>query len=239
MQNRIKHLAIIMDGNGRWAQSRGMTRLKGHEMGAHAARNIVEAVKLRGIGYLTLYAFSSENWNRPREEVEGLFKLLEGFIDREVYKLKESGVRLHIIGDISRFPASLQEKIMLTLHETRDNHDISLCVALNYGGRDEIIRAVQKIMRSGITADDVDDKVISDHLDTAFIPDPDLLIRTGGEWRISNFLLWQLAYTEIYFTDTLWPDFNEEALDAAIAWYSTRERRFGMTSEQIRGLNES
>ena len=235
MQNKIDHLAIIMDGNGRWAKKRGLSRLKGHEMGAQAARNIVEAVKLRGIDYLTLYAFSSENWNRPKEEVEGLFKLLGGFIDREIYKLKESGVRIHIIGDISKFPHALQEKIMLTLSETRDNDEINLCVALNYGGRDEIIRATRKIMQKGITADNVDDKIIADHLDTAFMPDPDLLIRTGGEWRISNFLLWQLAYTEIYFTDILWPDFDEKALDAAIAWFSTRERRFGMTSEQIKG----
>lgn len=235
----MNHLAIIMDGNGRWAKRRGFSRLKGHEMGAQAARNIVEAVKLRGIDYLTLYAFSSENWNRPKEEVEGLFKLLEGFIDREIYKLKESGVRIHIIGDISRFPFALQEKIMLTLSETRDNDEINLCVALNYGGRDEIVRATRKIMQKGIAADNVDDKVIADHLDTVFMPDPDLLIRTGGEWRISNFLLWQLAYTEIYFMDILWPDFDEGALDTAIAWFSTRERRFGMTSEQIKGKHGS
>lgn len=239
MQNKMNHLAIIMDGNGRWAKRRGFSRLKGHEMGAQAARNIVEAVKLRGIDYLTLYAFSSENWNRPKEEVEGLFKLLEGFIDREIYKLKESGVRIHIIGDISRFPFALQEKIMLTLSETRDNDEINLCVALNYGGRDEIVRATRKIMQKGIAADNVDDKVIADHLDTVFMPDPDLLIRTGGEWRISNFLLWQLAYTEIYFMDILWPDFDEGALDTAIAWFSTRERRFGMTSEQIKGKHGS
>lgn len=235
MQNKINHLAIIMDGNGRWATKRGMSRLKGHEMGAQAARRIVEAVKQRHIEYLTLYAFSSENWNRPKEEVEGLFKLLEGFIDREINKLKESGVRLHIIGDLSKFPSILQEKIIMSVDETRANHEINLCVALNYGGRDEIIRAARQIIQGGVSADTLDAKVFADHLDTAFMPDPDLLIRTGGEWRISNFLLWQLAYTEIYFTTILWPDFDEKALDEAIAWFSARERRFGMTSEQIEG----
>jgi len=230
----MDHIAIIMDGNGRWATKRGMSRIKGHEMGAQAARIIVEAVKQRNIGYLTLYAFSSENWNRPKEEVEGLFRLLEGFIDREIYKLKESGVQIHIIGDISKFPSLLQEKIIMTVNETRQNHEINLCVALNYGGRDEIIRATRQIIKGGISADSLDPKVFADHLDTAFMPDPDLLIRTGGEWRISNFLLWQLAYTEIYFTDILWPDFDEAALDTAIAWFSSRERRFGMTSEQIK-----
>ncbi len=235
MQNKIEHLAIIMDGNGRWATNRGMSRLKGHEMGAQAARTIVEAVKQRHIKYLTLYAFSSENWNRPKEEVEGLFKLLEGFIDSEIYKLKKSGVRLHIIGDISKFPPVLQEKIIMSVDKTRHNHEINLCVALNYGGRDEIIRATRQIIQGGMSADSVDAKVFAEHLDTAFMPDPDLLIRTGREWRISNFLLWQLAYAEIYFTDILWPDFDEKALDDAIAWFSTRERRFGMTSEQIEG----
>jgi len=235
MQNKIEHLAIIMDGNGRWAKNRGMSRLKGHEMGAQAARTIVEAVKQRHIKYLTLYAFSSENWNRPKEEVEGLFKLLEGFIDSEIYKLKKSGVRLHIIGDISKFPPVLQKKIIMSVDKTRHNHEINLCVALNYGGRDEIIRATRQIIQGGMSADNVDAKVFAEHLDTAFMPDPDLLIRTGREWRISNFLLWQLAYAEIYFTDILWPDFDEKALDDAIAWFSTRERRFGMTSEQIEG----
>ncbi|HOO47685.1 MAG TPA: polyprenyl diphosphate synthase [Deltaproteobacteria bacterium] len=235
MHNRIDHLAIIMDGNGRWAKHKGLSRIKGHEAGAQAARRIVEAARDRTISYLTLYAFSSENWNRPKEEVEGLFKLLEGFIDREIIRLKESGVCLHIIGDITKFPQVLQEKVMMSVDETAGNNAIHLSVALNYGGRDEIVRTVRKIIRKGIPAEGIDQKVFAGHLDTSFMPDPDLLIRTGGEWRISNFLLWQLAYTEIYFTDILWPDFDERSLEAALAWFSARERRFGMTSEQIKG----
>ncbi len=233
MQNILNHLAIIMDGNGRWATRQGLSRLKGHDAGAQAARDIVEAVRKRGIGYLTLYAFSSENWSRPKDEVEGLFRILEGFIDKEVDRLRQSGVCIHIIGDISKFPAALQKKILLTLDETALNSEIHLSVALNYGGRDEIVRATRDIIRSGISPDELDARVFAEHLDTRFMPDPDLLIRTGGEWRISNYLLWQLAYTEIYFTDILWPDFDEKALDQAISWFSTRERRFGMTSEQI------
>jgi undecaprenyl diphosphate synthase len=239
MKNVVKHLAIIMDGNGRWAKKNALPRLKGHEIGAQAAKNIVEAVKQRNISYLTLYAFSSENWNRPKEEVEGLFKLLEGFIDKEIDRLIESGVCLHIIGDITKFPSILKNKIMMTVEKTMQNNEIHLSVALNYGGRDEIIRATQQIIQEDISFDKIDEKVFSDRLDTSFMPDPDLLIRTGGEWRISNFLLWQLAYTEIYFTDILWPDFDEKALDDAIAWFSNRERRFGMTSEQIQSKGKS
>jgi len=224
-----------MDGNGRWAKSRCLSRLKGHEEGAQAARRIVEAVKERNIPYLTLYAFSSENWNRPKDEVEGLFRLLEGFIDKEIDRLKESGVCLHIIGDISKFPSVLIEKVMMSVDKTARNKEIHLSVALNYGGRDEIIRTTRKIISEGLTADSLNQKVFAGYLDTAFMPDPDLLIRTGGEWRISNFLLWQLAYTEIFFTDTLWPDFDEDALERALTWFSSRERRFGMTSEQVRG----
>jgi undecaprenyl diphosphate synthase len=235
MQNRIDHVAIIMDGNGRWAQSRGLPRIKGHEMGARAARRIVEAVKARGIRYLTLYAFSSENWSRPKDEIEGLFRLLERFIDEEVDRLKNSGVCIHIIGDLSRFPKLLQDKISLTVEETRENTELHLAIAMNYGGRDEIIRAVRKIIAQGIEGESLDEKSFSLLLDTSFMPDPDLMIRTGGEWRISNFLLWQMAYTEIYFTDILWPDFDEKALDEAITWFCSRQRRFGMTSEQIEG----
>ena len=235
MQNRIDHVAIIMDGNGRWAQSRGLPRIKGHEMGARAARRIVEAVKARGIRYLTLYAFSSENWSRPKDEIEGLFRLLERFIDEEVDRLKNSGVCIHIIGDLSRFPKLLQDKISFTVEETRENTELHLAIAMNYGGRDEIIRAVRKIIAQGIEGESLDEKSFSLLLDTSFMPDPDLMIRTGGEWRISNFLLWQMAYTEIYFTDILWPDFDEKALDEAITWFCSRQRRFGMTSEQIEG----
>lgn len=235
MQNRINHLAIIMDGNGRWAQRRSLPRLKGHDMGARAAKRIVEAAKARSIKYLTLYAFSSENWSRPKEEIEGLFRLLERFIEEEVLRLKTSGVCIHIIGDMSRFSERLQDKIRMTLEETRDNTELHLAIALNYGGRDEIIRTVKKLLNLGMDPGEINEQIFSDQLDTAFMPDPDLLIRTGGEWRVSNFLLWQLAYTEIYFTNTLWPDFDEKALDEAIHWFDTRQRRFGMTGEQMEG----
>jgi undecaprenyl diphosphate synthase len=235
MQNTIDHIAIIMDGNGRWALSRELPRIKGHEMGSRTARKIVEAVKARGIGFLTLYAFSSENWSRPRDEIEGLFRLLERFIDEEVDRLKNSGVCIHIIGDISRFSQNLQDKISFTVEETKENTELHLAIAMNYGGRDEIIRAVHKIISRGIQPQGLDEKTFSKQLDTAFMPDPDLMIRTGGEWRISNFLLWQMAYTEIYFTDILWPDFDEKALDKAIKWFFSRQRRFGMTGEQIEG----
>jgi undecaprenyl diphosphate synthase len=235
MQNKINHLAIIMDGNGRWAQKRSLPRLKGHDMGARAAKRIVEAAKARSIKYLTLYAFSSENWSRPQEEIEGLFKLLERFIEEEVLRLKTSGVCIHIIGDMSRFSDGLQNKIGMTLEETKDNTELHLAIALNYGGRDEIIRTVKKLLTKGMAPEEINERIFSDQLDTAFMPDPDLLIRTGGEWRVSNFLLWQLAYTEIYFTDTLWPDFDENTLDEAIHWFDTRQRRFGMTGEQVEG----
>lgn len=235
MENKIEHLAIIMDGNGRWAKGRGMSRLHGHEAGTRAARKIVEATKNRGISYLTLYAFSSENWRRPKEEVEGLFRILESFIDREIDNLMKEGVHLHVIGDLSKFPDVLREKVRSTVEKSAVNTRISLNIALNYGGRDEILRGVKRYLGSGAALADLSEESFSKCLDTAHMPDPDLLIRTGGEWRISNFLLWQLAYAEIYFTDILWPDFDEKALDDAISWFGTRQRRFGMTPEQIEG----
>jgi undecaprenyl diphosphate synthase len=224
-----------MDGNGRWAQRQGLPRLKGHEMGARAAKRIVEDAKARSIKYLTLYAFSSENWNRPKEEVEGLFSLMERFIAEEVDRLRQSGICIHVIGDLSRFSQRLQDTIRRTLDETKDNTDLHLAIALNYGGRDEIVRAVRGLMQKGVRPDDVTEQSLATRLDTSFMPDPDLLVRTGGEWRISNFLLWQLAYTEIYFTPTLWPDFDAAALDEAMAWFGSRQRRFGMTGEQVGG----
>lgn len=235
MENRIEHLAIIMDGNGRWAKGRGMPRLGGHEAGTRAARKIVEATRNRGISYLTLYAFSSENWRRPKEEVEGLFRILERFIDREIDKLMEERVHLNVIGDLSKFPDVLREKIQSTVEKSASNDAIHLNIALNYGGRDEILRGVKRFLSSGTPLSSLNEESFSTYLDTSHMPDPDLLIRTGGEWRISNFLLWQLAYAEIYFTDILWPDFDEKALDDAISWFGTRQRRFGMTPEQIEG----
>jgi undecaprenyl diphosphate synthase len=233
MQNSLQHVAIIMDGNGRWAQKRGLPRLSGHEAGARATRKIVELTKERGIKFLTIYAFSSENWRRPVEEVEGLWKLLDRFIDEEVGRLKETGVNFNVIGDISKLSDRLQAKIRHTIELTKTNSAVFLNIALNYGGRDEIVRAVNAAIkeRSG----PIDEDGFRKYLDTSGIPDPDLLIRTGGEWRISNFLLWQMAYTEIYFTDILWPDFDGKALDDAIGWFATRQRRYGMTSEQVEG----
>jgi undecaprenyl diphosphate synthase len=231
MQNSLQHVAIIMDGNGRWAKKRGLPRLSGHEAGARATRKIVELVKDRGIKYLTVYAFSSENWRRPMEEVEGLWKLLDRFIDEEVGRLKETGVNFNVIGDITRLSERLQEKIRNTIKITKDNSSVYLNIALNYGGRDEIIRAANAIAMSGHAP--IDEERFRTFLDTSGIPDPDLLIRTGGEHRISNFLLWQIAYAEIYFTDILWPDFDAVALDDAISWFATRQRRYGMTGEQV------
>ncbi|HEY9162189.1 MAG TPA: polyprenyl diphosphate synthase [Desulfomonilia bacterium] len=231
MQNSLKHVAIIMDGNGRWAQKRGLPRLSGHEAGARATRKIVELAKERGIKYLSIYAFSSENWQRPIEEVEGLWQLLDRFIDEEVGRLRETGVNFNVIGDVSRLSGRLQTKIRNTIDLTKENSDVFLTIALSYGGRDEILRAVRAIVKDGVAPED--EEAFKRYLDTSEIPDPDLLIRTGGEWRISNFMLWQIAYTEIYFTDILWPDFDGAALDNAIAWFTSRQRRYGMTSEQI------
>jgi len=231
MQNSLKHVAIIMDGNGRWAQKRGLPRLSGHEAGARATRKIVELAKERGIKYLSIYAFSCENWQRPIEEVEGLWQLLDRFIDEEVGRLRETGVNFNVIGDVSRLSGRLQTKIRNTIDLTKENSDVFLTIALSYGGRDEILRAVRAIVKDGVAPED--EEAFKRYLDTSEIPDPDLLIRTGGEWRISNFMLWQIAYTEIYFTDILWPDFDGAALDNAIAWFTSRQRRYGMTSEQI------
>ncbi|MEA2102709.1 MAG: isoprenyl transferase [Thermodesulfobacteriota bacterium] len=233
MQNKIHHLAIIMDGNGRWAKARGLPRIKGHEAGSKTAKNIVKHARQLDISYITLYAFSSENWNRPEKEVQGLFHLLESFIDTQVGQLHENKVRIHIIGDTQRLSSRLQTKIEKTVEMTRDNNNIDLCLALNYGGRDEIIRAIKRMNQDGIPVDKLSEETLNQHLDTSFMPDPDLLIRTGGEKRISNYLLWQIAYTEIYFSDILWPDFDAKALDQAVEWFGTRERRFGLTSEQI------
>jgi len=233
MQNSLKHVAIIMDGNGRWAQKRGLPRLSGHEAGARATRKIVELAKERGIKYLSIYAFSSENWHRPIEEVEGLWQLLDRFIDEEVGRLKETGVNFNVIGDMSKLSGRLQAKIRNTIDLTKENSAVFLTIALSYGGRDEILRAVDAIVKDGVAPKD--EEAFKRYLDTREIPDPDLLIRTGGEWRISNFMLWQIAYTEIYFTDILWPDFDGAALDNAITWFTSRQRRYGMTGEQIEG----
>ena len=232
-----QHVAIIMDGNGRWAKQRGKDRSYGHQAGVTALRKIVESASRIGIRYLTVYTFSIENWNRPEEEVIALMELLVEAIRQETDDLIKNNVSLLAIGDIDRLPektrTSLNESIQRTSHGT----GLSLQLALSYSSRWEITEAVRRIAQevrdNKLRADEVTEQIVSEHLTTSDIPDPDLLIRTGGERRISNFMMWQLSYAELYFTDTFWPDFDEAELCKAIHWYQNRERRFGMTSEQI------
>ena len=236
------HIAVIMDGNGRWAAKRFMPRLVGHERGVAALREVVEACMRRGVRYLTVFAFSSENWRRPEDEVSFLMKLFLKALEREVKSLKENGVRLRIIGDLSAFSHQLRQKIQEAEATTADNDAFHLTVAANYGGRWDLLQAMQKMIRTQpelLGADSTPtEEMLTPHLAMSFAPEPDLFIRTGGEQRISNFMLWQLAYTELYFTDSFWPDFNTEALDLAIASYQKRERRFGRTSEQLHACSE-
>ena len=226
-----RHVAIIMDGNGRWAQEHGLPRAEGHRRGAAIIEDVVEAARERNIEYLTLYAFSEENWQRPDSEVLGLMQLLKEFLIANREKMTKEGIRFHTIGDVDRLPPDVQEEIKRSAEATKDGRTMTLIVALSYGARQEICRAVNVLVKQGETQ--ISPEVISKNLDTGDIPDPDLLIRTSNVFRISNFLLWQLAYTELYFTDTLWPDFNGAELDKAIEVYSQRERRFGMTSGQL------
>lgn len=230
-----RHVAIIMDGNGRWARKRMMPRVAGHRRGVESVRTIIRACMERGITHLTLFAFSSENWRRPPEEVSFLMQLFSRSLQREVDRLHENGIRFRVIGDLSRFEPPLVSMIRAAEDRTRGNSGLTLTIAANYGGRWDILQAMHRMLakyperRSDFTEDE-----LSVELAMNYGPEPDLFIRTGGEQRISNFLLWQLAYTELYFTDTLWPDFDEKALDEAIASYRRRERRFGRTSEQLR-----
>lgn len=223
-----------MDGNGRWAKARGLPRIMGHKKGAEALRNIVEACRDSGIKYLTIYAFSSENWKRSTTEVSDLMELLVVFLDKEVSTLHANGIRLKVIGDLSKLSTDIRKRIDDAEELTKDNRNFDLTVALSYGARQEIIHAAQKLLElsaSGkISANDIDETKISSLLYTNALPDPDLLIRTAGEQRLSNFLLWQSAYTELYFTDVLWPDFTPQNLQEAIVEYSNRERRYGTTS---------
>jgi undecaprenyl diphosphate synthase len=233
------HIAIIMDGNGRWAQQHAMGRIAGHKKGAEAVRLTVRACREIGIKVLTLYAFSTENWLRPSGEVKALMRLLEEYLRSEIQEMLGNGIRLTTIGDTEALKKPMKTILKETIAKTAHNHDMTLNLALNYGGRDEIVGAVKDLLndiRRGTLADqDVTKDLFSRYLDTACLPDPDLLIRTSGEYRISNFLLWQSAYTEFYFTDVLWPDFNRDELFRAIAEYQRRERRFGLTSDQIHG----
>lgn len=240
-QNTIppRHLAIIMDGNGRWAKKRHLPRTAGHQAGVKAVRRVVEYCSKQNIEALTLFAFSSENWRRPEREVSILMELFVATLQKEVSKLDQNGVRLRFIGDCSAFSKELQVKIAEAEEQTRHNTGLNLVIAANYGGRWDMCQAIKKIVEKvaagEMKSDDISADVVDSLLSTAGLPEPDLFIRTGEEQRISNFLLWQLAYTEFYFTPTLWPDFDEKSLAAAIEDYMGRQRRFGHTSEQILG----
>ncbi len=220
------HVAIIMDGNGRWAQARGLPRIEGHRQGLKRVEELLRYAPDKGVKYLTLYAFSTENWRRPKAEREFLFSMFERYLKDRWEGLAERGVRLKVIGSRQGLPASLVELIEDTERKLSGGDSLFLQIAFNYGGRDEIVRAIRDLHEKGL-CQDVDEKIFAEYLYTAGIPDPDLMIRTSGEKRISNFLLWQLAYTELYFTDVLWPDFDEAEFEKALADYSKRRRRFG------------
>jgi undecaprenyl diphosphate synthase len=224
------HVAIIMDGNGRWAVSRGLPRLAGHRAGTENLRRIITASVEFGVKYLTIYAFSTENWGRPREEVEGLMHILEDVIDRELSELNKEGVQLRHIGRLERLDPKIQEKVLNAIELTKGNSKLVLNVAFNYGGRDEIICAIQKMIKDGIRAEDVNDDTVSHYLFTAGVPDPDLIIRTSGELRVSNFLIWQGAYSEWYITSAYWPDFDKEEFRKALDTFAKRDRRYGSLS---------
>jgi undecaprenyl diphosphate synthase len=228
-----RHVAIIMDGNGRWARRRRLPRIAGHRRGAEAVRAAVRACGERGIEYLTLFAFSSETWRRPAEEVALLMKLFTNALEREVDELHANGVRLRVVGDTTRFDPKIRKLIERAEELTAQHRRLTLTIAANYGGRWDILQAMSKFIRHNPSAGEVQEELLAPYLAMSYAPEPDLFIRTGGEQRISNFLLWQLAYTELYFTETLWPDFGGAALDEAIASYRRRERRFGRTSEQL------
>lgn len=221
------HVAIIMDGNGRWALKRGLPRLAGHRAGTENLRRVIRACVEFGIQYLTIYAFSTENWGRPREEVNGLLRILEDVIDKELKELSDQGVRLRHIGRLDQLPSHLQQKVLDAVELTKGNSRLTLNVAFNYGGRDEIIQAVQHMMRDGVQPDDVSPETFSHYLYTVGIPDPDLIIRTSGELRISNFLIWQAAYSEWYVTPTYWPDFDKDEFHKALETFANRDSRYG------------
>lgn len=228
-----EHVAIIMDGNGRWAEMRGLPRIEGHKRGAERAREVIAAAMEVGVNNLTLYAFSLENWQRPDEEISTLMKLLEFYLNKEFSELIRRGIVFKTIGEVWRLPANIQALLKDTEEKSLHNEGMNLILALSYGGRNEIIRAVRKIISMGIKAEDVTEEYFASLLDTAGIPAPDLIIRSSGEKRISNFLLWQAAYSELYFTDTLWPDFTREEFFLALHNYQLRERRFGTVHSRV------
>ena len=231
-----RHIAIIMDGNGRWATQRRLPRVAGHTRGVDAVRSVVEACARAGVEYLTLFAFSSENWRRPVDEVSFLMRLFVTALEREIGKLHANGIRLRVVGDLSLFDTRIQDLIRRAETKTARNTRLTLTIAANYGGRWDILQATRKLAEQAVRdghIGDIDEQAFAEHLALAYAPEPDLFIRTGGETRISNFLLWQLAYSELYFTDKFWPDFDADALADAMASYARRERRFGRTSAQV------
>jgi undecaprenyl diphosphate synthase len=236
--NIPEHVAIIMDGNGRWAKQQGYLRTIGHESGSESLTKIIEECSNLGIKYLTLYTFSTENWNRPKYEVEALMKVLVRSLKKQLKSMLENNIKMNAIGNIDKLPLAAQKVIFDCIDKTKENTKITLTLALSYGSREELTHLIKeisnKVKNNIISIDTIDDSIINEHLYTHNLPDVDLLIRTGGEHRISNFMLWQIAYSELYFTDVLWPDFKEEDLHEAIISYQKRERRFGKTSEQIK-----
>lgn len=240
--NRIpQHIAIIMDGNGRWAAERGKPRSFGHQAGVDTVRRITSECTRLGVKYLTLYTFSTENWNRPATEVAALMGLVLSSLEDEIFM--KNNVRFQVIGDIERLPVEVQDKLRETMEHTAGNTAMTMVVALSYSSRWEIVKAMKdiacKVQAGSLKPDEIDEELVASHMTTAFMPDPDLLIRTGGEQRISNYLLWQIAYSELFFTDTYWPDFDEEGLHEAIADFQNRQRRFGKTEKQVEDeLNE-
>ena len=230
--NLPKHIAITMDGNGRWAKTKGKVRIFGHQGGVKAVRETVEAAAKIGIKYLTLYAFSTENWNRPENEINALMTLLVSSIHKETKTLMNNNIRLTTIGNIKALPSNAHKKLEEAIEKTKDNSKMMLVLALSYSSRWEILNAVENIIKDGLTSKQINEDTFRQYLTTKSVPDPELLIRTSGEQRISNFLLWQIAYSELYFTDTLWPDFRKADLEKAILDYQSRERRFGKTTEQ-------
>jgi len=237
------HVAIVMDGNGRWAHARLLPRTAGHAKGVQSVRRAVETCGAAGVKYLTLFAFSSENWRRPAEEVSLLMRLFVQALEREVARLQEQGVRLHVVGDLSAFEPKLQELIAQAQEKTAHNDKLHLTIAANYGGRWDILQATRALLRArpelAANPSDLDETSLAPYLSMAWAPEPDLFIRTGGEQRISNFLIWQMAYTELYFTECYWPDFGEAELHKSFEWYRTRERRFGRTSAQVHAVAAS
>jgi undecaprenyl diphosphate synthase len=237
-ENIPKHLAIIMDGNGRWAKQKGFLRTLGHESGSKSVKIIIQECLDLGVEYLTLYAFSTENWNRPKLEVDTLMRVLINSLKKELKTMQDCNIKMNAIGNIYKLPKKAQIQLNDVIDKTKDNTKMTLTLALSYGSREELVNVVKiisdKVKNNIISIDSIDDSIINEHLYTHNLPDVDLLIRTSGEHRISNFLLWQIAYAELYFTDVLWPDFKEKDLHEAIISYQKRERRFGKTSEQIK-----